>query len=307
MFKLRDWLLLGGSLLGMLAGLLLPEQTAIFQPCPVYCMMIILFFSFLSMQLVAMLKTIRSSILGICTYAFLKLFALPVVIYFAFRWLLPDYALAALLLAGISSGAGCPFFAGLFSANLPIVFGMVVLTSVLVPFTLPAMVQLLAGQHLEISFLAMSRMLCIVMFLPLLASEVLRYFAPSIPAKLSRVQYPVCLAAFIAANVGVFSKYAAYLREEPSTLVVGLFVAIALGVISAAAGLLVCFWKPLEDSLAVIICFGIVNNVLMVVFSAEFFSHLEPIVGALYMVPFFGIVFPLRIYQRWRLLRIEAG
>ena len=301
MFKLRDWLLLAGSLFGMLAGSLLPDYTAIFQPFPVYSMMVILFFSFLPMPLMTMLRTVRSSILGIGYYVFLKLLVLPAAVYFAFRLILPDYALAALLMSGVSSGAGGPFFAGLFSANLPVVFGMVVISSVLVPFTLPAMVQILAGQNLEISFLAMSRLLCMVMFLPMVLAEVLRYLLPSVTVKLARVQYPVCLFFFVAANLGVFSKYSAFLHEEPSTLVVASIVAVVLGVVSFLAGLLVCFRKPLDESLAVIICFVVVNNVLVVVFSAEFFSHLEPIVAALYMVPFFGVVLPLRVYQRWRL------
>jgi BASS family bile acid:Na+ symporter len=254
----------------------------------------------ISCNLLDMLKNIGKSILGIGCYAFLKLIVVPVATYAAFRCLLPEYALAALLLSGISSGAGCPFFAGLFSASFPIVFGMVVSTSLLVPFTLPALVQLLAGQHLQISFLAMSRLLCMVIFLPLALSEMLRHFAPSVTKSLARVQYPVSLAGFIAANVGVFSKYSSILQGSPETIVIALVAAIAIGAIGFLAGMLTSFRMPLAESLSVIICFGIVNNILMVVFSAEFFSHREPIVGAMYMVPFFGIVLPLRVYQGWR-------
>jgi hypothetical protein len=34
------------------------------------------------------------------------------------------------------------------------------------------------------------------------------------------------------------------------------------------------------------------NNVLVIVFSSEFFTPLEPTVAAMYMIPFFGLILP---------------
>ena len=41
---------------------------------------------------------------------------------------------------------------------------------------------------------------------------------------------------------------------------------------------------------------GNLNNVLVIVFSSEFFGPVEPLVAAMYMIPFFVIVIPLRYY-----------
>jgi len=38
------------------------------------------------------------------------------------------------------------------------------------------------------------------------------------------------------------------------------------------------------------------NNVLIIVFAARFFGPLEPTVAALYILPFFGLIIPLRMY-----------
>jgi len=43
------------------------------------------------------------------------------------------------------------------------------------------------------------------------------------------------------------------------------------------------------------------NNILILVFSARFFGAREPTVAAMYSVPFFLMIVPLRIYQRFRL------
>jgi len=37
---------------------------------------------------------------------------------------------------------------------------------------------------------------------------------------------------------------------------------------------------------------GNMNNVLVIVFSSEFFGPIEPMVAAMYIIPFFGLVMP---------------
>jgi BASS family bile acid:Na+ symporter len=39
-----------------------------------------------------------------------------------------------------------------------------------------------------------------------------------------------------------------------------------------------------------------VNNVLMIVFSAQFFGPTETMTAAMYLLPFFALVLPLRYY-----------
>ena len=43
---------------------------------------------------------------------------------------------------------------------------------------------------------------------------------------------------------------------------------------------------------------GVMNNILAMVFSAEFFSPLEPTVAAIYTIPFYSLIIPLRAYQK---------
>ena len=57
---------------------------------------------------------------------------------------------------------------------------------------------------------------------------------------------------------------------------------------------------PVENHLASAIILGNMNNVLVLVFSAEFFGPLEPTVVAMYMIPSFGLILPLRVYYRLR-------
>jgi BASS family bile acid:Na+ symporter len=299
MLRFRDGLLLIATLSSILTGIIRPDYGKPFQPYPVHCMMALLFFSFLPIRLGAVASSVESSLLNLCYCLFLKLILLPLAVFFSFRCVFPKYAVAALLLSGVSSGVSSPFFASLMQANISLVFAMVVASSILVPFTLPALVNILCGKSMEISLLAMSRLLGLVIFCPLIIAEILKRFAPNMAAKLSKGQYSVSLASFVITNLGVFSRYAAYLHEEPSTVLICLGVSVILAAAYFVAGMLFSMGRPLPDHLSLIISFGVINNVLVMVLSSEFFSHLEATVAAMYTIPFFALVVPLRLYQGW--------
>lgn len=58
---------------------------------------------------------------------------------------------------------------------------------------------------------------------------------------------------------------------------------------------------PVREQLTFIISFGLINNVLAMVFSAQFFGPIEPLVAAMYMIPFWLLLVPMRMYQKLRL------
>jgi BASS family bile acid:Na+ symporter len=299
MLNFRDWLLLIVSLSSVLAGIIWPEYGAPFRPYPVYSMMALLFFSFLPIRLGAILSSVKSSVPALGCYVFIKLILLPILVFFSFRYVLPKYAVAALILSGISCGVASPFFAGLVQANISLVFAMVVLSSVLVPVTLPALAHIFVGKYMEISFFAMSRLLGLVIFCPLILAEILKRFAPGFTAKLSKAQYGVSLISFVVTNIGVFSQCAVFLREQPSTVLISLGVSAILAAAYFVAGMLFSLGRPLPDHLSLIIIFGFINNVLAIILSSEFFSPLETTVAAMYTIPFFGLIVPLRLYEGW--------
>ncbi len=297
MLQFRDWLLIVATLSSILAGIIRPAYGEPFQPYPVYCMMVILFFSFLPIRLGAVLSSVKSSILEIGRCVFVKLILLPLLAFVCFRYMLPRYAVAALLLSGISSGVSSPFFAGLVEANLAYVFAMVVASSILVPFTLPALAYIFVGKYMEISLLAMSRLLGLVIFCPLILAEILKRFTPEFAAKLSRGQYSISMIAFVITNLGIFSRYGGFLREEPTTVLICLGVSVILAAAYFVTGMLFSLRRPLADQLSPIISLGIINNVLALVVSSQFFSRLEATVAAMYTIPFFALIVPLRLYH----------
>ena len=154
--------------------------------------MLLLFLSFLKIEFANALQEIRKMTSILSILCLIKLLVLP-------TGLLPDPG----HLAGICSSCPAPFrdlhgrcrsiYLGPFECRhiTGVDDGDCFLPAG--PFLLPALVELLAGQTIDISFLSMVKTLAMLVFLPALAAILLRRRVPSFLKKLDRVQFPVSL------------------------------------------------------------------------------------------------------------------
>lgn len=299
-FRTNDILLVIVVITSMVAAFIFPDFGSLFQALPIYCVMANFFLSYLSIELSSVWKVLKGHSGPILAMTILKLAVLPIVLFFIFRYFAPEYALSALLLTGVSTGVVAPFISNMVKGNSSLVLVIVVITSFLAPFTLPALVQIITVQQMEISFISMLRMLAVVIFVPIIAVEIMRRFAPGLLKPLLKRQFPISLVLFAIINLGIFYRYAPFVKKDPGIILTASLVAFTLAAIYCIIGILF-FWKSsLQNQLAGAVMLGNINNVLVIVFSSEFFGHVEPMVAAMYMIPFFVLVIPLRYYYRWK-------
>ncbi len=300
MFNKQDGLLLMVTLSSIAIGVSLPMIGLPFAGLPKYCMMALLFLSFLSIRIRNIWRTAKSQFGRIAFILICKLCLLPILTYFLFKSIAPHYALGALLLSGISTGVVSPFFADRLGIDTTHVLVIVVLSSILVPFTLPVLVSIFIGETIQISLAAMVELLCMVVFLPLAAVHLLKRVSMGLVESLQRVRYPLSLVLFAVTNLGVFSGYAAFFKENPIMIAESFMASVGLAVIYVITGLVVAFRRSVSEIIETIIIFGIMNNILVIVFSSEFFGPVEPTLAAIYSIPFFGLIIPLRFLERWK-------
>ncbi|MFO7569620.1 MAG: hypothetical protein R6W75_07455 [Smithellaceae bacterium] len=296
-FRLNDIILVFVVIVSMAAAILFPDFGARFSAFPFYCLIVNFFLSYLSIDLASVWKALKGHSRQILAFTVMKLALLPIVVYFAFYLIAPDYALSALLLTGVSAGVVSPMISNMVRGNSSLVLVFVVITSVLAPFTLPALIKLAAAREVSISFLAMLRMLATVIFVPIIMVEIIRYLVPKLVAPIQRVQFPVALLMFALINLGVFHRYAPFFKQEPMVILMATVVVFILAAVYCVFGILFFRKGSLENQLAGAVMMGNINNVLVIVFASQFFGPVEPLVAAMYMIPFFVIVIPLRYYR----------
>ena len=295
-FRLNDLLLVIVVISSMTIAIIFPDFGSLFHAFPVYCMMILFSLSYLSIEFPSVWKTFKGQRRQILIFTIFKLAILPVIMFYVFDYFAPDYALSALLLTGISTGVVAPFISNLVKGNNSFVLVFVVITSVLTPFTLPALIQIIIVKQVEISLIGMIRMLMLVIFVPILIVEFLKRFEPGLVNVLLKRQFPLSLVLFTITNLGIFYRYAPILKKEPSIIITAFVMTVVLTAILCITGIFF-FWKSsVENQLAGAIVLANMNNVLSLVFSSEFFGTIEPLVSGIYTIPFFGLVIPLRYY-----------
>ena len=296
-FRLNDILLVIVVISSMAIAIIFPDFGSLFQVLPVYCVMANFFLSYLSIELGDVWKALRGHSGQILAFTVMKLAILPIIIYFVFYYVAPAYALSALLLTGVSTGVVAPLISNMVKGNSSLVLVVVVITSALAPFTLPALIKIVAAKEVAISFFSMLQMLALVIFVPIIAVEVLRRLMPKLIAPIMKTQFPLSLLFFALINLGVFYRYAPFFKKEPSVIIHATIVAFGLAAIYCIVGIFFFRKSTLQNQLAGAVMLGNLNNVLVIVFSSEFFGPVEPMVAAMYMIPFFVIVIPLRYYR----------
>ena len=299
-FRMNDFILVIVVVSSMMIAIIFPDFGARFQVFPFYSLMINFFLSYLSIDLADVWKALKGHSGQILAFTVMKLAILPVIMYFIFFLIAPDYALSALLLTGVSAGVVSPMISNMVRGNSSLVLVVVVITSALVPFTLPALIKTVAAKEMMISFLPMLKMLATVIFIPIAIVELIRYLLPRLVAPILKVQFPLSLLMFALINLGVFYQYAPFFRKDPSVIIMAVVVVFVLAAVYCAVVIFFFRKGPLENQLAGAVMLGNINNVLVIVFSSRFFGPVEPLVAAMYMIPFFVLVIPLRYYRHRR-------
>lgn len=170
---------------------------------------------------------------------------------------------------------------------------MVVATSLLVPFTLPSLVRLLAGTETGISFWEMFRLLAMVIFSPLL---LLRRLVPSLLEWLGGVAFPVSLVLlFTFISAAVFAPFGLYVRQTPQQFLLATLLAFALaGAYLGLALLLTRLGGGRLDALTGQVALVYINNVLALVFAGRFLDTHSVLLTGCYLLPYYLALLPLR-------------
>lgn len=222
-----------------------------------------------------------------------KLIVLPCIIYLAVAKLIPAYALGVLLLAGVSTGLSASFFAGLVGASIPLVLTMTVVTTLLLPVTLPLIVKVLIGRELHFDLVGLAGLLAAMIFVPFLTSWLFRRVSPKLSNWVEEHSYPISLVLFAAMNLGAFGLYAPFLRAHQAQVVFAVLVGFGLAAFLASTGMILFRSSPPPERIAAAGALGWINNVLVIVLGSYFNDPLTSVMAALYLIPYYVLIIPL--------------
>ena len=195
-------------------GVMLPQFSKIFAPYLLIWLGALLFLNLIQLETSALLSTFARA-KHIVLLSIIKLVVLPLALYASTSVIYPPMALPILLLSGISTGLGAPFVANFVGSKLTLIVGLIIVTSLAVPFVLPPIVHLLYGSHFSIPLIHMMMLLSAALFAPLLAGWFTRKFAHNIADFISQKSLYLSIVLIALINMAVFSKISIYFFESP--------------------------------------------------------------------------------------------
>ena len=286
----EDVALIAAIVGSMSAGILLPAAGRLIEPYTLVWLGALLFLNLLRLNtsdLVAQFRTPKQLVV----LSIIKLVVLPVGMYTLAYVIYEPLALPILLLSGISTGLGAPFVVNLIGGQLPLVIGMIIITSIAVPFVLPSIVYAFAHTQFEIPLLYMVFLLSIALFTPLAAGWLTKKFFPAGSRFADKNSFPLSLLFIVLINWGMFAKFAGLFYSEQTFLLQTITTAFLCYAAYCLVGYVGTVGKSLKEKRAGLIAMSYINNVLVAVFAFQFFGLHVAALAALYNIPYYiGII-----------------
>ncbi len=298
----QDITFLAVNFIAMFAGVMMPFLAQPLLWVPRAALLTLFLVSFLAIDCGEAWNNVKAFPGAALLLTVIKLLVMPVVCWFVFLLVLPEFALGAALMGGASSAVAGPFLALMMQADFVLVLVGLVISSLLLPLTLPFLLSLLPGAVGAAAFPVwdMTLSLAMTITIPFCVAQCARRAAPALTATVLRQRMPIFLACMGFSTIAIFSRYSSVLLESPEYMLKAVGVACLLCLVIFCISSALTWWMPPDKQMAVVISCVSMNNILMLILSLEFFSVSEVLLAALYAVPFFGAIFPYRLLHRIR-------
>ena len=285
--------------LSMLSGIIFSAIGQILSPYLLILLGGLLFLNLLKLDTRDLITTFtKPKMLLLLTI--LKLIILPLVMYSISYLVAPAMALPIVLLTGISTGLGSPFVVNFVGGRLPIIVGLIISTSIAVPFILPTLVYVLFRTTFSIPILDMMLLLTSALFVPLALGLTIKRYSPKLASVAEKHSLSASIVLMALINFAMFANYSTYfITNQILVLEITLISFLLYGAYGLLGYLFVILASKktaTDERIAGFIAMTYINNILVVVFAQQFFGTEVAALSAFYNIPYYiGIL----ILKKW--------
>ena len=285
-------------LAGILLGLSYPVYNDFLMSLLKPLLMVMLLLVFLKTDLIHIFKQITDY--RLMTYLVsLYMVIIPLLLFIILNLFDREFAIGILLLTAMPAGVSTPSLTDIVKGNIALASGITIITSLVAPFTIPALFRLLDYDNLSINSLEMFTDLAILVFIPLILSLIIKRAIPGIIEKEKNKFTSVnILIIFIMVFAAMGSQRDLILGDSINVIwkIVFLYlVYIALHII----GYLIAFKQRKENKIAITVGSAYKNNGMAIVLAAIHFEPSILILMVLSEFPWNTLLAPFRRLMRY--------
>jgi bile acid:Na+ symporter, BASS family len=244
---------------------------------------------------------LRSNYGKLILFAMLNLVLIPLLLFAVTPFINVDTRTGLFLIMAASGGMLTPLIASFLGLNILWAVVYTILSSALVPFTLPLLVRLVLGIETNADSFEMILFLAKIVFPPAILAYLFRRFLSDFTTKLTRFSGTlgsINMSFFVAIIIAVNHPFLQQTLFRWSTLPV-LLMLILVFIIRYFIG----YYMPYQDKRerwTNALLFGVMNNGLIILFSTQYFSQQVIFVALMSEIPWI-LAQPVfqRVHQRY--------
>jgi BASS family bile acid:Na+ symporter len=304
-------LLLISAPLSKVAGVLSPSVGLLFEPYLLIWLGILLFVNLIRLNPKDVLDSFAKPT-NIVIMTFFKLLILPLGVYAITYFIYPKLALSATLLSGVSTAFGAPFAVNFIGrAKLSTMVGVIVVSSIAAPFTLPTIAYFLFKEKISIPIFDMIFLLAMALLIPLFVGWYTRKKAERLAKTINENSLSISLILIVLINLSVFANFSSYFFMNSLFVIELVLATFLLFGLYGFAGYYYHYsyyffalitgrrrrrensnnnnkGAEKEDKITGLLAMTYISNILVVVLAHQFFDIKTEALAAFYQIPYYG-------------------
>jgi predicted Na+-dependent transporter len=296
------WLIL---IAGILMGLWSPLSFKAPSFLPKVLLGMMLFLAFLKIDALEVLKNIRNYRLMIYI-AFVYMLVIPLVFFFSARIFNAELAVGILLLTSMPAGVSSPVLTDIAKGNISLSMSLVIVSQFLAPFTVPLLFWILDINSLTINKLLILKDIAILVFLPMLISQIVKRYLPRTIAKTQHLFTSANVILLFSFVYIAISSQRNVILENPAGLIWKIAVLYLVFILLHVIGYLICLKQSKENRVTVAIGAAYMNNGMAIVLAASYFKPEILVLMVLSELPWNTLLAPFKkVLQTGRLYEAQ--
>ncbi len=199
-----------------------------------------------------------------------------------------------LLLTAMPAGVSSPTLTDIVKGNIALSMSIVIITSLIAPFTVPLLFALIKFNGLAIDPLAMFKDLAVIVFVPMILSQIIKRYFPQTIIKKQHLFTSINIFLLFLIVYFVMGSQRDVIMGDTINLIRRIVLLYLVFILLHVIGYLICYKQNKGNKVAITIGAAYMNNGMAVVLAA---SHFEPsvlILMVLSEIPWNTLLAPFR-------------
>lgn len=277
---------------GMITGLINPAYSDALMPLLEPALMLMLFMVFLKTDVTQILHKMKNY-RQVLFFTFMYMLAIPVFFYLAALPFDGNMALGLMLLTAMPAGAASPALTDIVRGNTALSASIVITTSLVAPVTVPLLFRLLNISDLTVNYWLVFRDLAMLIFIPLLASQIIKRCCPSLIIKTSHLFTSLNVLILTGMVYAIIGSQRETILNEPVAILWQTGVLFVVFILLHVIGYLMGFKEDRKGKIATAVGAAYMNNAMAIVLAAVYFPSVL-VLMVLSEIPWNTLLMPFR-------------